>query len=181
MPHFEKKITSEDIYKGRVIRLQVDKVELEDASQSTREVIIHPGGVAVLAIDTDDSVLMVRQFRYPMGQELLELPAGKLEFGEDPLECGKRELEEETGFCAKNYRPLTGLFPAAAYTSERIHLYLATDLMQSRQNLDAQEFLSVERIAFDKLLKMILDGEILDAKTQTAVMQYACLKNMGKL
>ncbi len=181
MAHFERKISSESIYKGRIVELMVDVAELEDNTTAIREVIVHPGGVGVLAIDTQGQVLMVRQFRYPTGKELLEIPAGKLEFGEDPLLCGHRELEEETGYKAEKLHPLTGMFPTPAYNNEYIHLYYAAGLVPSQQNLDSQEFLSVEKIPFDSLLEMVLRGEIIDGKTQSAVMQYACLKNMGRV
>jgi len=171
MKLFEKPLSTEQLFKGRVITLRKDMVELENGNVTSREVIEHPGGVAVAAIDDGGNLLMVRQFRYPFAQALLEIPAGKLEYGEDAFACGKRELEEETGYVAETYCSLGQLLPTPAYDNEIIHLYFAKNLSKTKQHLDADEFLSVEKIPFEKAVEMVLNNEIRDAKTQIAILK----------
>jgi ADP-ribose pyrophosphatase len=170
----EKQISSKEIFKGRIITVRKDEVELIDGRRAEREVVHHNGGVAVLALDEDMNVLFVRQFRYPYGEVLLELPAGKLEPGEDPLAAGLRELEEETGYAAGRYESLGQCYPTVGYCDEVLHLYLASDLTKTAQNLDEDEFLSVEKIPFDKAVALCLDGTIKDAKTVVAVLKANC-------
>lgn len=181
MELFEKTIGTEPIFKGRVVNLRRDTVELENGSITTREVIEHPGGVAVAALDDAGNLLMVRQFRYPFAERLLELPAGKLEYGEDAFACGKRELEEETGHTAALYKSLGQLLPTPAYDSEVIHLFFAKELTTTQQHLDDGEFLAVERLPFDTVVEMILRNEIRDAKTQIAVLKLKLLLDSGAL
>ena len=173
MEHEEKKLSSKMIYQGRVVTLRTDMVELENGQITSREVIEHPGGVGIAALDRDGCLLMVRQFRYPTGTQLLEIPAGKLEYGEDPLAAGRRELEEETGHIAARWTSLGQLWPTPAYDMEMIHLFLAEDLTPTRQHLDPGEFLTVERIPLQRLVKLVLDGKVRDAKTQIAVLKLA--------
>ena len=123
---YEETISSEMIYKGKVVNLRRDKARLQNGSEVTREVVEHPGGVAVAAFVGDD-LLMVRQFRYAPKKVLLEIPAGKLNYGEDPLHCGRRELEEETGYQADEFISLGKMLPTCAYDEEVIHMYLAQD------------------------------------------------------
>ena len=168
------------IYKGRIINLRNDEVELPNGKTAYREVIEHPGGVCVLPLTAENEILFVRQFRYPYKEELLEIPAGKRDHGaENPLECGKRELQEETGATAANFRSLGELYPSPGYVGEVIYMFLATDLTYGETNPDEDEFLNIERIPFDKALKMVMDGEIKDAKTQTAILKTAVL--LGKI
>lgn len=177
MSHFEKTLESKEIFSGKVLRLCHDKVELENGKTAFREVAYHNGGVCVLALDDDENVYFVRQFRYPYKKEVLELPAGKLEKGEDPFESAKRELLEEIGATAQDYTDLGKLYPSPGYCGEVISMYLAKNLSFSKQNLDEDEFLSVEKIPFEAAVKMVLNGEIPDAKTQTALMKaYLMLK-----
>ena len=173
MELFEQQISRETVFNGRVFTVHVDKVRLENNAEASRELVEHHGGVAVLAIDDDDNLLMVRQFRYGAQQALLELPAGKLELGENPAECGLRELMEETGMSAGEYRFFAKMYPTPAYCSECIHIYLAAALKQGRQKLDADEFLNVERVPFSKAFEMCRSGEIVDAKTLIGVLKYA--------
>lgn len=172
MEHFEKRISSKPIYSGRVVNLRVDEVELENGVTSTREVIHHSGGVAVLALDDDDNMLFVRQFRYPYAEVLLELPAGKLNEGEDAYSCGFRELEEETGYVAGTYEFLGKAYPTPGYTDEILHLYTASNLVKTEQRLDEDEFLTVEKIPYKKAVEMCLHGEIKDAKTLIAILMF---------
>lgn len=172
MEHFEKRISSKEIYSGRVVKLRVDEVELENGGIAIREVIHHSGGVAVLAIDGDDNILFVRQFRYPYAEALLELPAGKLNEGEDAYTCGFRELEEETGYVAGTYEFLAKVYPTPGYTDEILHLYTARNLTKTKQRLDEDEFLTVERIPYKKAVEMCLNGELKDAKTLIAILVF---------
>lgn len=180
MEHFETTLSSKEIYKGRVFTAKVDAVRLENDSETTREYVLHPGGVAIAALDRQDNLLLVRQFRYPFGRELVELPAGKLEYGEDHQQCGRRELIEETGYEAGEFSYLGCLYPTPAYCSEIIHLYYATDLTEVSQNLDEDEFLSVFRVPLSKAVEMVMSGEISDAKSQIGILKVFA-KRMGKV
>lgn len=181
MPHTEKKISGKNIYEGKIVRLSLDQAQLENGRVVSREVITHPGGVGIVAIDSEENILLVQQFRYPFGQELIEIPAGKLEYGEDHRACGIRELEEETGQNADIFHYLGYLYPTPAYNTEITHLYYATGLHETRQHLDEDEFLSVLRIPFQEAVTMVLDGKIPDAKTQLGILKVAMLKEQGKL
>lgn len=177
----EVRLSSEEIFKGRVVHLQVDKVSLPDGSTSTREVIRHPGGVGVLPLMPDGTVMMVRQFRYPGDSVLTEIPAGKLEYGEDPLQCGKRELSEEIGAEAAEWIFLGNVYPTPAYDSEVIRVYLAAGLTFGKQHLDEGEFLNVCRIPLQTLVEQVMNGEICDAKTQIGVLKTAYMLEHGAL
>lgn len=171
----EKKIESKEIYKGRIITLELDKVELPDGTLTSREVIRHCGGVCVLA-QIDGDILFVKQYRYPYATELLELPAGKLEPKEDPVECGLRELREETGYKAEKLHSLGKAYPTPGYVDEVLHLYYAENLTFAGQDLDPGEFLTVHRIPLDKAVEMCINGEIADAKTQIAVLKFSAMQ-----
>lgn len=171
MDFFEKTIKTDVKFEGRVFKTRVDTVKLPDGSISTREIIEHPGGVAIIAVDENGYVPMVTQFRKPFEKIIMELPAGKLEEGEDPLQCGMRELEEETGFKAKNFVFLGGFMPSPGYAKEILYVYLATDLYEGQVNLDEGEFLNVEKIHIDKLEQMVMDNEIEDAKTVIGILK----------
>ncbi len=178
----EKTVKSETLFNGNVIDLVLDTVTLPNGETATREVVKHRGGVCVIAEDNDGNILLVKQFRYPYKEVVLEIPAGKRDTeDEDPLECGKRELREETGAIAKNFYPLGKLYPSPGYCGEIIWIFAATGLTFGKQDLDSDEFLNVERIPLEKLVEMVLNGEIPDAKTQTAILKYNELKKQGKL
>lgn len=168
---FEKKLSSELIYDGKIIKVCRDTVLLENGNRTYREVVHHSGGVCVLAVDDDKNVYMVRQFRYPYSSVLLEVPAGKREIGEDPYECGIRELKEEIGATAKKVVPLGKLYPTVAYNTEVIYMYLATGLEFSDQRLDEGEFVDVVKMPFDEAYEMVLRDEIPDSKTQIAILK----------
>lgn len=176
MPHTEAMLESKEIFNGRVIRVTLDKVQLEDGTTSTREVVHHHGGACVLPVDADGNVTMVRQFRYALGEELWELPAGKLEAGEDPFEAAKRELSEECGLTADTYTELGVVYPTVGYDSERIYLWAAEGLHTVDQHLDAGEFLDVVKMPFAQALGLVMDGTIKDSKTQIALLKYAQLR-----
>lgn len=178
----EKKLDSEYIYKGKIINLRRDTALLPDKSTALREVIEHPGGVCVAALTDDRQLLFVRQFRYPYNETVLEIPAGKRDRrDEDPLECGIRELKEETGAIARSFIPLGELYPSPGYCGEIIWLFAATGLTFGEACPDSDEFLSVERIPLDTAVDMILSGEIKDAKTQAAVLKLKILLDNGKI
>lgn len=181
MEHSEKTLSSSRLYSGKILSLHVDEVELQNGNTATREVVHHNGGVCVLAVDEEDSVLFVRQFRYPYREVLLELPAGKLEAGEDPAACGLRELEEETGYIAGDYRFLARVYPSPGYLDEVLYLYLAKHLTPAQQHLDEDEFLSVEKIPLERAVAHCLDGEITDAKSLVALLKYNELRRRGEL
>lgn len=177
----EKTLSQEYIFKGRIINMRVDEALLPDGSTAGREVVEHPGGVAVAALTDEGEILMVRQFRYPYGEVIPEIPAGKLEKGEDPFESGKRELREETGATAEKYRGLGKFYPTPGYCGEIIHLYLAEGLTFGEQDLDDDEFLSAERVPFAKAVEMVMSGEIRDGKTQAAVLKMYYMAQNGEL
>ena len=167
----EKVIKTEHIFDGKVVKLRVDTVELPNKKNATREVIAHPGGVGIIALDEDNNVLVVKQYRPGAKKILLEIPAGKLEYGENPEECGRRELVEETGFSAKQFCHLSKFYVTPAYCEEIINIYFARDLVEEKQNLDEGEFLNVMRIPFSKLYNMVISGEVEDGKTIIAVLK----------
>ena len=177
----EERISGEEIFEGRVVHLVRDTVRLPDGQTATREVILHPGGVGILPLMEDGTVLMVQQFRYPGHSVLTEIPAGKLEYGEDPLTCGKGELSEEVGASAANWVFLGNIYPTPAYDSEIIRIYLATGLSFGKQHLDEGEFLNVVRVPLAELVDQVMDGKIFDAKTQIAILKTARLLEKGLL
>lgn len=167
---FEKTIDSKEIYKGKIFTVTTDTVELPDGTSASRDIILHNGGVGVIAITTDGKIPMVRQYRKGIESVSLEIPAGKLEKGEDPAECGKRELKEETGYSAKTLNLLLKFAPTPAYCSEIIYIYIANGLSHTGQHLDEDEFLNVEYYTLKELHQMVTAGEITDAKTIIAIM-----------
>lgn len=177
----EKTLSEKLIFDGRIIKLHVDEIELPNGNKASREVVEHNGGVCVAALTDEDKLIFVRQYRYPYHTVLDELPAGKLEKGEDPMEAGMRELEEECGVNAEKVIPMGCIYPTVAYCSEIIHLYLATGLTRTKQHLDEDEFLSVQEIPLEKAVEMVMNGEISDAKTVALVLKTARLKDEGKI
>lgn len=177
----EKTLSSKSVFDGRILHITLDEVELPDGKKSKREVVNHPGGVTVAALDENNNLLFVRQFRYPYKEVVLELPAGKLEKCSTPLENGKRELMEETGAEGYSYISLGQLYPSPGYTSEIIHLYACKVKSQGSSNPDDGEFLNVEKIPLDKAVEMVLNNQIPDAKTQVAVLKTAMLIKSGKI
>ncbi len=159
-----------------------DKALLPDGSEAFREVVEHPGGVCVAALTNEDEVLFVRQFRYPYSEEVLEIPAGKRERGEaDPLECGKRELLEETGATAENFFSMGVIYPTPGYTNELLYLYGATGLTFGEASPDEDEFLTLEKIPLERAVEMVMAGELPDSKTQIAVLKLWKMKKEGTI
>ncbi|MBO1679083.1 NUDIX domain-containing protein [Bittarella massiliensis (ex Durand et al. 2017)] len=173
----ETTVTQNTVFSGRIITVCDDEVELENGKRTRREVVYHHGGVCVVPFDGENTYL-VRQFRYPYKEVVRESPAGKLEPGEDPLACGKRELEEELGAVAGRYTDLGCFYPSPGYTSEVIHLYLAEELSFTRQNLDEDEFLEIEKLPLRRAVQQVLTGELVDGKTQAALLKAAALRGL---
>ncbi len=177
----EKTLNSKTVFDGRILKIMVDDIELPNGHKSNREVVGHPGGVCVAALDEDNYLYFVKQYRYPYHEVVTELPAGKLEKGQTPLENGKRELKEEVGAEGYSYISLGQLYPSPGYTQEIIHLYACRIKSIGSQNPDEDEFLNVERIHIDKAVEMVLNNQLPDAKTQTAVLKLAMLLKSGKI
>lgn len=178
----ETQKSSEYIYEGKIVRLRRDTALLPNGREALREVVEHPGGVCVVPLGDDGNVTLVRQFRYPYGEEILEIPAGKRDrAGEDPLECGRRELKEEIGAEAERYTFLGRLYPSPGYCGEVIWMYAATGLSYGEQCPDEDEFLHVEKYPLEKAVEMVLSGEITDAKTQAALLKVQLLCARGEL
>ncbi len=177
----EKTLSSTSVFDGRILHITLDEIELPNGKRSKREVVNHPGGVTVAALDDENNLYFVKQFRYPYKEVVLELPAGKLEKGSTPLENGKRELMEETGAEGYSYMSLGQLYPSPGYTNETIHLYVCRVKSEGESRPDDGEFLNVEKIPLDKAVEMVLNNQIPDAKTQVAVLKTAMLLNSGKI
>ncbi|MDU4960449.1 MAG: NUDIX hydrolase [Sporomusaceae bacterium] len=161
----EKPVATERVYDGAMISVRRDTVLLPNGRQAGREVVEHPGAVAIVPVTADGNIIMVRQFRHPVGKLLLEIPAGKLDRGECPDDCARRELEEETGYRAGELRRLTSIYTGPGFTDEIIHIYLATGMIAATQHPDEDEFLAVETYDRQQLQAMIASGELQDAKT----------------
>lgn len=166
----ERFVSGEQVFDGTLLKVRRDTVRLPDGSQGTREYIRHPGAVAIVPFFDDGRILLERQFRYPHGRDFIEVPAGKLEPGEPHLETAKRELMEETGYEAKEWRRLGVIHTAIAYTDEAIELFSAKGLSHVGRKLDQGEFLETLILGFDEAIAMIRDGRITDAKTVAALL-----------
>ena len=171
----EVTLRRKDVYDGKILKVHVDDVRLPNSREAVREVVDHVDGAAVLAMDEANRVLVVRQYRYVFGRVLAELPAGKLDPGEDPVAGALRELKEETGAEPETFLPLGKIIPAPGCYGEVLHLYLARDLTFGATHPDADEFLQVRRLPFDTLLARCLSGEIEDGKTVAAVLKAKLL------
>ena len=158
------------IYKGRVINVYKDNVTLPNGKTVDMDVVRHPGAAAIVAVTDEKNIFLLKQFRYVIGDYIWEIPAGTLESGEAPLDCAKRELIEETGVCARSWKTLGEMTPAPGYTDERIHVFLAQQLIPAKQNLDPDEIIDVHQVPFDNALAMIRDGRIADAKSITGIL-----------
>ncbi len=178
----EQFLEGQTIFEGRILNVKLDKIRLPNGNTSSREWIKHLGAVAVVPVTEDKKLIMVRQFRYPLGRVTLEIPAGKLDTAqEDRLEAAKRELHEEVGVVAKSWRDLGDYHPSPAILSERISLYLAQDFTYNDPCPDDDEFLEIEAIPLEKLVNMVMAGEITDGKTQTAILKVYALEKQGLL
>lgn len=178
MDLIEKRLDGEVKYSGVIVDVELDRAELCNGSIVRREVVRHPGGVTVLPVDEDGYCYCVRQFRYPFGKIMLEAPAGKLEKGEDPLECAVRELSEETGFTADKLTYLGPCCTSPGFSTEVLHIYLATGLHAGESHPDEDEFLRVEKRHLSELYELVMNGEIDDGKTIIAVLKAKEILNL---
>jgi ADP-ribose pyrophosphatase len=169
----ETLVSSELLLNGKFLQVKRDTVRLPDGKHATREYVVHPGAVVVVPLLDDGQVVLERQFRYPIGQVMIELPAGKLETGEDPLLCGLRELQEETGYTAAEWAYAGQMHLAIAYSTEVIHIYFARGLSSGARQLDAGEFLDVFTASAQQLLDWCADGTVTDAKTLSCALHLA--------
>lgn len=173
----EKTLKSETVYEGLIFNITHDTVLLENEKTAFRDVLWHHGGVCVIPVTDDNEIYLVKQFRYPFSAALLEVPAGKLEKGESHEVCGRRELLEETGFTCEEFIYLGEMLPTPAYNSEITHMYLAKGLKFTKQNLDEDEFLDVEKMPLSKAVELVMNGKIRDGKTQIAILKAQYLLN----
>ncbi len=172
MDFSEKTIESRQIFAGRIVKLRVDTVVLPNGKESTREIIEHSGAVAILALDEANNVIMVRQFRKPVERALLEIPAGTLEVNEDPLDCARRELQEETGYTARHWEKVISYYSTPGFTDELLHIYLAKGLTRGDKAPDIDEFVETVPVPLPEAYQMVRDGQIVDGKSIIGI-QYA--------
>ena len=178
----EKKVKSNLLYDGRIIKLYNDQILLPNEKTAFREYVKHPGGVCVVPITEENEILLVRQYRYPYSKQVVEIPAGKRDSAfEETLEGGKRELKEELGVEAENFFFLGEFYPTPGYTDEVIYMYAATGLSFSESSPDEDEFVKAEKYPLDTLVQMIMSGQIKDGKTQAAVLKVKYLKDKSLL
>jgi ADP-ribose pyrophosphatase len=170
MSHLEEKtISSRTIFEGRVIRLQVDEISLPDGRTSTREIVKHPGAVCVMAVTEEGKMVLVRQYRKPLEKTTLEIPAGKLDPGENPADCAARELEEETGLRARELKHVVSVYTSPGFADEYLHMYRARGLERGEMSPDQDEFVERVELTLEECRERIRSGEICDAKTVMAV------------
>lgn len=179
--HNEDRVSSKTIFEGKVITLTLDEARLENGKIATREVVHHGGGAAVVALNDKGEVALVRQYRYAVARQLVELPAGKIEAGEDPRETALRELGEEAGVAAAHFTAFGSVLPTCAYCTEEIYIYLATGLSRVERNLDEDEFLDVFWLPLDEAVEQVMDGRIIDAKTCSGLLRAKLLLDAGKI
>ncbi len=172
----EKNIKTNLIYQGKVLDLYCDDVSCDNGLEAKREIIHHSGGAGVLLVNDKKEILLIKQYRYAYNEELLEIPAGKLEKNEDSYKAALRELEEETGYKTEKLKPLGKIYPTCGYSNEIIYLYLASDFIKTQTNFDPDENISKKWYKLNEVLELIDNGTIKDAKTIVAVYRYLYLK-----
>lgn len=177
----EKRLDTEEIYAGRIIRVHRDRVLLPNGREGMREIVEHPGGVGILALDEQGRVALVRQYRYAMGRHLWEIPAGKREAGEEPFVTAQRELSEEIGATAGKWTELGRLIASPGCYNEVLHLYMATELTFGPRHLDEDEFLEVQFFPFSEVVEQCLQGQLQDSKTVAAVLKAKLLQEKDSL
>ncbi len=178
----EKRLSSEPVFDGVLLHVRKDEVELPNGNKAVREWIKHPGAAAIIPLLPDNQIILVRQFRYPVGQVTLEVPAGKLDKpGEDPIECAKRELSEETGYTAGKFWKLTTIATTVGFSDEYIHLYAAADLTPGKIHPDSDEFINVVKLPLTAALQMVESGKIFDAKSAISILLLAKQVFLNKL
>ncbi|WP_192043443.1 NUDIX hydrolase [Paenibacillus lycopersici] len=176
----EVTVKTEPVFQGKIISLQVDTIQLPNGGTATREIVRHPGAAAVLAL-IDGKMLVVEQYRKPMEKFQIEIPAGKLDAGEDPMVAAARELEEETGYRAGKLRPLSAFYTSPGFADEKLYLYLAEELTKGESAPDEDEFLAVDAITFEQAQHYIAEERISDAKTVLAVYAWQIYRLTGEI
>jgi ADP-ribose pyrophosphatase len=178
----EKTLKSEEIFSGKVISLHLQDVELPNGKKSKREIIKHPGAVAILAVTDDNKIVMVEQYRKALERTIVEIPAGKLEKGEEPAVCAERELEEETGYVCESLELLTSFYTSPGFADEIVHVYLAKGLTKKENSaaLDEDEFVNLEELTVEEAIQYIKEQKIYDAKTIYAVQYLQLQEALGK-
>lgn len=174
MKNSYKTLSSENVFSGVIIDVNIDTITLPDGNTTKREIVVRGDATAVVPIDNDGNVILVEQYRHPVKDMVLEIPAGMLEEGEDPKECALRELEEETAIVANEIIHMTTMYPTVGFCTEKLHIYLAKNLSQGTFNLDDDEFIEVKKMPLDDAINMIYEGKIVDAKTIIGLL--ACKK-----
>lgn len=175
MELIEKTLSTQTMFQGKIITVKLDKALLPNGAEATREVVEHPGGVCILALREDGTVPLVRQFRYPLGDVLLELPAGKLEYGEEPCPAAIRELGEEVGLEPGELTDLGFIYVSPGFCKEKLHMYLARDVKEVPVHPDEDEFLDIVSLPFERLVEMVMSGQIADGKTVATVLKTKVL------
>lgn len=161
------------VFKGRMVDFRADEIRLPNGQPALREYMDHPGAVGIVPFADRDTIVLVRQYRFPVGEVTLELPAGKLDHGESVLECTRRELQEETGYTAGKLTHLIDYWPTPAFANEVLHLFVAEDLVAGREDPDEDEFLEVVQMPFDKAVSLVRSGKIKDSKTVIGILACA--------
>ena len=169
-PFTETALDSESVFRGKLLHVKRDRVRLPDGNEATREYIVHPGAVVIIALTPAGDIVLERQFRYPLAREFYELPAGKIDPGEDTAETARRELAEETGYAAERWTRISEFHPSIGYSNERIELYLARGITQAERKLDEDEFLEVMHVPVAEAMMWIRDGRITEAKAVMALL-----------
>lgn len=172
----EKTLSKEEIFQGRLLTLEVHQVELEDGSTSVRELVWHPDAVCVVVLTKDNHTILVRQYRKPLEQHILEIPAGKIDDGESPLQAAVRELEEEVGYLSGDVRHVMDFYSSPGFCNEKLSLFVAENVELGEQNLDDGEFIEIVRLPFTEVVEMAARGELGDAKTVAGIFAVAHLR-----
>jgi ADP-ribose pyrophosphatase len=175
----ETELDSETVFKGRLMHVKRDRVRLPNGGESTREYIVHPGAVVVIPVFENGDLLLERQYRYPLHRDFIELPAGKIDAGEADLTCAQRELEEETGYTASEWREVTTIYPCIGYSDERLAFYLARGLMEGNHGRDPDEFLEILRVPFGEAMDWMRSGRICETKTVIGLFWLEKMLNQG--
>ncbi|MTI68310.1 MAG: NUDIX hydrolase [Firmicutes bacterium] len=177
MSYVEKTMKSDKIYEGKILNLRIDTVELPDKKYSKREIVEHSGAVAIVPITDDGYVTLVKQYRKAIDKELLEIPAGKIEVGEEPKSCAIRELKEETGITAENLEYMFEFYTSPGFSNEKLYLFMAKNLNVGEANPDTDEYIEVVKIKLEDLVEKVNKGEIQDSKTIVGILTAYQMKN----